>query len=182
MKSEYLRPDEIWCISQLLTTRNAVVVKTLLHTGLRVGDVLTLKKSDIKKQFWITEQKTGKRRRVNLPGALISEIMAQTEPENPWAFPGRKPGEHRTRQAVWKDLKRAAKAFRIPANATPHSLRKTFAVEEYQKSGDLEKVSRSLGHSDSIVTLLYALADVMRTEQRTAQSPYRLSRVYHGRK
>lgn len=162
MRTEYLSPEEIWCISQLLTTRNAVAAKVLLHTGLRVGDVLTMKKSDIKRQFYVTEQKTGKRRRVNLPDSLIAEIMAQTEEGNPWAFPGRKPGTHRTRQALWQDLKRAAKAFRIPANVGPHSLRKTYAVTEFEKSGDLEKVRRALGHEDSFVTLVYAMAEVMR--------------------
>jgi integrase len=171
MRSEYLSPEEIWCISQLLTTPNATAVKVLLHTGLRVGDVLTMKKSDVKRQFWITEQKTGKRRRVNLPDSLIAEIMAQTEEGNPWAFPGRKPGTHRTRQALWWDLKRAAKAFRIPANATPHSLRKSFAVNKLAKSGDLETVRRSLGHSDSFVTMIYAMADAMRENKVLSGSP-----------
>jgi site-specific recombinase XerD len=64
----------------------------------------------------------------------------------------------RTRQAVWKDLKRVARAFRLKANVAPHSARKSFAVKEYQKGG-LKRLQGLLCHSDEAVTMLYAFAD-----------------------
>ena len=68
-------------------------------------------------------------------------------------------GKPHTRQAVWKDVKRAARAFRLPQNVGPHSARKVFAVELLAKYGDLERVRRALNHSSDTVTMIYAMAD-----------------------
>ena len=69
------------------------------------------------------------------------------------------PERHRTRQAVWKDVKRAAKAFRLPQNVAPHSARKVYAVDLLAKYGDIAKVQRALNHSGPSVTMIYAMAD-----------------------
>ena len=69
--------------------------------------------------------------------------------------------EHRTRQAVYKDLRRAATLFGVKQNVSPHSLRKVFAVEEFEKHGNLAKVKKLLNHSSEAVTMLYAMANVV---------------------
>ena len=69
------------------------------------------------------------------------------------------PHKHRTRQAVWKDVKRAAKLFRFPQNIAPHSVRKVYAADLLQKYGDIAVVRRALNHSSDAVTMIYALAD-----------------------
>ncbi|MEG0756191.1 MAG: tyrosine-type recombinase/integrase, partial [Oscillospiraceae bacterium] len=63
------------------------------------------------------------------------------------------------RQAVWADVKRAAKAFRLPQNIAPHSFRKVYAVELLEKYGDIERVKRALNHSSVEVTMIYAMSD-----------------------
>lgn len=141
----------------LLTYENRLVMRTLLHTGLRIGDVLELKPEQLKPNFWITEQKTGKRRQVGLPEPLLSDLRQGADSQ--WVFPGAKPGKHRTRQAVWKDVKRAAQAARLTVNAAPHSCRKVYAVKLLEKYGDLERVRRALNHGGIEVTLIYAMAD-----------------------
>ena len=78
-----------------------------------------------------------------------------------WVFPGRDPRKHRTRQAVYKDIRRAAEAFRVREHVSPHSARKIYAVEQLHKSGDLHKVQRLLQHDDAAVTAIYAMADVL---------------------
>lgn len=69
--------------------------------------------------------------------------------------------KHRTRQAVYKDIKRAARLFRLPAQlqVSPHTARKVYAVAAYQTSGSLKRVQALLQHSDEAVTMLYAMAD-----------------------
>lgn len=141
----------------LLTYENRLVMRTLLHTGLRIGDVLELRTAQLKANFWITEQKTGKRRQVGLPEPLLSDLREAAGRE--WVFPGQRPGKHRTRQAVWKDIKRAATACRLTANAAPHSARKVYAVELMRKYGDIERVKRALNHGGYAVTMIYAMAD-----------------------
>lgn len=156
MKTEYLLRREMDHVLAALTPSNRIVAKVCLQTGLRVGDVVTLRTEEIAQQFWITEAKTKKRRRVNLPRALMAEILDQAG--EVWAFPGRKEGQHRTRQAVWADVKRAAKAFRLKQNVAPHSFRKVYAVDLMRKCGDAKRVQRALNHSDQATTMIYILA------------------------
>lgn len=141
-----------------LTPANALVCRVCAATGLRVGDVLALRSDQLRPQFWITEQKTKKRRRVNLQAELLADLKAQAG--RIWVFPGaRDETRHRTRQAVWADVRRAAKAFRLPQHVSPHSLRKVWAVEQLEKAGgDLRKVQKLMNHSDANVTAVYAMA------------------------
>ena len=158
MKTEYLLNAEVDGVLSMLTPENALVMRTAIHTGLRISDILALKTEQLRNRFWITEMKTGKRRQVGLPEPLLSDI--KNHAGEIWAFPGRRPGKARTRQAVWKDVKRAAKAMRLSQNVAPHSARKVFAVDLLQKYGDIERVKRALNHSSQIVTEIYALADL----------------------
>lgn len=157
MRTEYLLEREVELVLDLLTYENRLVCRTLLHTGLRIGDVLLLKPEQLKPNFWITEQKTGKRRQVGLPEPLLSDLREAAGAE--WVFPGSDPRKHRTRQAVWKDVKRAAAAARLTVNAAPHSCRKVYAVKLLEKYGDIERVRRALNHGGIEVTLIYAMAD-----------------------
>lgn len=157
MRTEYLLQREVEQVLDLLTYENRLVMRTLLHTGLRISDVLQLRPEQLRPNFWITEQKTGKRRQVGLPEPLLSDLLDSCG--EGWVFPGSKPGKHRTRQAVWKDVKRAADALRLTANAAPHSARKVYAVELLRKYGDIDRVRRALNHGGMEVTLIYAMAD-----------------------
>ena len=141
-----------------LTPANRLVCRVCVATGLRVGDVVQLRTDQLKPQFWIVEQKTGKKRRVNLTAALLDELRAQAG--KVWVFQGCKgPDHHRTRQAVWRDVKRAAKAFRLPQNVSVHSLRKVWAVDKLHRArGNLAVVQRGLNHSDQATTMIYAMA------------------------
>lgn len=157
MRTEYLIEKEVERVLDLLTFENRLVMRLLLHTGLRIGDALRLKPEQLKPNFWITEQKTGKRRQVGLPEPLLSDLRQASGKY--WVFPGADPQKPRTRQAVWKDVKRAATALRLTANAAPHSARKVYAVELLRKYGDIERVRRALNHGGVEVTLVYAMAD-----------------------
>ena len=141
-----------------LTPANRLVCKVAVHTGLRVGDVLTITTAQLRPQMWITESKTGKRKRINLPKALYEELRDQAG--EVWVFPSKRdPTKHRTRQAVWADVKRAAKAFRMPQNVGVHSLRKRYAVEQLERSGgNYERVRRLLNHADMATTMIYAMS------------------------
>ena len=156
MKTEYLLHREVGHVLAALMPQNRLIARVCLHTGLRVGDVVALRTQDLGLQMMITEAKTKKRRRVGLPADLLAAIRDQAGAE--WAFPGRS-GGHKTRQAVWADVKRAARAFRLPQNVAPHSLRKVYAVDLLERYGDLERVKRALNHSSIETTLIYAMAD-----------------------
>lgn len=157
MRTEYLLEKEVERVLDLLTYENRLVMRVLLHTGIRISDALSLKPEQLKPNFWITEQKTGKRRQVGLPEPLLSDLLDSSGKY--WVFPGADPRKHRSRQAVWKDVKRAAAACRLTQNVAPHSARKVYAVKLLEKYGDIDRVKRALNHGGIEVTLIYAMAD-----------------------
>lgn len=170
MKTEYLLNEQVERVLSALTPENRLVMRVCLHNGLRVGDALSLKTAQLAPRFWITEQKTGKRRVVGLPEPLLSELRRQAG--QMWVFENRvNPERHRTRQAVWADVKRAAKAFRLPQNVGTHSARKVYAVDLMRRYGDIERVRRALNHSNESVTMIYALADQLLSQR--AKKPRR---------
>lgn len=158
MKTEYLLNREVEQVLSLLMPANRLVMRVSLHTGLRIGDVLSLKTAQLSSRFWVTESKTGKRKFIGLPRTLLEDLRREAGAVYVFEKRGR-PNQHRTRQAVWADLKRAAKAFRLPQNVAPHSFRKVYAVELLERYGEIEKVRKALNHRYESTTLIYAMAD-----------------------
>lgn len=176
MTTNYITDEDLQVVYRLLMPQNRLICMVAERTGLRIGDVLAIQTADLKERMTVCESKTKKTRRVSISPKLLKAIQEQAGPV--WAFPGA-PGSktgHKTRQAVWKDLKRAQKALRLPDNLGPHSLRKVYAVRVMRKTGDLGKVQRLLNHQDPAVTLLYALADHV-SRQKTEAWPRQVCKL-----
>lgn len=155
--TEYLLNREVEHVLAALTPVNRLVMRCCLHTGLRVSDVLSFKTEQLKRRFWITESKTGKKKMVGLPAPLLRQLKDIAG--DIYVFESRlDPRKHRTRQAVWKDVKRAADAFRLNQNVAPHSFRKVYAVRLMERYGDIKKVQRALNHGSETTTMIYAMA------------------------
>ena len=93
-----------------------------------------------------------------MPRSLWERLKAQAG--EVYVFEGAKSVyHHRTRQAVWWDIKRAAKAMRHEKRISPHSARKSYAVAQYRRSGDLEYVRDRLNHDQIETTILYLLSE-----------------------
>ena len=166
MKTEYLMDREMELVLSALMPENRLIMRLCMHTGLRVGDALCITTQQLEhRRFSVLEHKTGKRKTVTLPDSLLRDLREQGR-GSVYVFSHRsKPDQHRTRQAVWADVKRAVKAFRLNVNAGTHSARKAFAVDLMRKYGDIERVKNALNHSSVEVTLLYAMADALRNER-----------------
>lgn len=157
MRTDYIDGQELELVLALLMPQNRLICQLAISTGLRIGDVCGLRTDQLKPRPTVQEAKTKKARRIYIPADLLRRIKAQAG--ETWAFPGTKDGQHKTRQAVWADIKRAAKACRCPQNIGPHTLRKVYAVRKFQATGDLSAVQKALNHDDVGVTMLYAMAD-----------------------
>lgn len=139
---------------------NALALRVSLETGLRIDDVLSLRSTALRKcKIFGIAKKTGKSFKKTISRDLarrLGELMGKY-----YIFPGRlDPQKHRTRQAVWKDVKKACAILEIDGNIAPHSARKTYAVEKFRDSG-LGTVKRELQHKDVSTTMLYAFADYL---------------------
>lgn len=158
-RTDAILEQQLALILAALRPDNRRVVQVMLRTGLRVSDVLELPREKLARQFTVKESKTGKTMRCGLPDWLRAEVERNSA-GSPWAFPSpSNPKKHRTRQAVWADLKRVQRAFRLPVNLGTHSARKSYAVHLMQQYGDIERVRRALNHDNATVTVLYAMAD-----------------------
>ena len=162
MRSEWAPKGEIMYILRAMHPKNALACEVSLFTGLRINDVLALKSELLKSnRFTVREQKTGKTKRIYLPQNLHSRMLACSGQH--FVFEGRLNGKtHRTRQAVFKDIKRVINAFGLKKQISPHSMRKVYAVNEFKNSGgNIKRVQKLLNHNSEAVTYLYALADLV---------------------
>ena len=161
MRTDWVCNDDFKVILRLLTPANRLAIEISLRYGMRISDILSLKRNDvIKGDFTYKEMKTSKRRRIKLCKSLQERLLAQSG--KIYCFEHRLDNKrHRTRQAVWKDIKRAAKALRLGENVGTHSARKNYAVNALSSYHDMKKVQKLLNHSDPCITAIYALADEM---------------------
>ena len=162
IRADYITREEMEHLLAALMPTNRLILEVCLNTGLRLGDVLNLKTAHLNERMTIREQKTGKTRSIRLSKQLLDRLLI--EGGKIYVFTNRLDyRKHRTRQAVWKDLKRAAKLFRIPSqlNISPHSERKIYAVGQFKRTCSIERVKELLNHSSEAVTWIYAAADVL---------------------
>jgi integrase len=138
---------------------NRLAVQVSLYTGLRLGDVLKSTPADLvgTKLHYVAE-KTGKQGTASLSRALAEKLRKNANQW--WLFPSPyKHGvNHRHRSTVYKDFVDARQRAKVDEHVTPHSARKTFAVETRDKKG-FDEVKKALQHDNIGVTMLYALSD-----------------------
>ena len=169
MRSDWVKKEDVEHVLAALSPQNRLACELSLATGMRIGDVLELKvaKFEGSNRFTYKEQKTGKVRAVTVPRKLYADILRNAG--KIYVFEGRSSAKkHRTRQAVFKDIKRVASFWGGfgGVNLTPHSLRKSYAVDELGKDGDLKRVQKLLNHSNEAVTMIYALANHTKKSKR----------------
>ena len=164
LRSEFVSDSELAGVQACLRDwRDILALEVSRRTGLRIGDVLALRPSDLPVAAGhcsVLEAKTGKRRRVYIGKKLLADLRECSGKF--WIFPGIEPCRHRSYDALYKDVRAAASVYtgeRSGAHISPHSWRKAYAVDLYRKYGDLERVRAIMGHDDVICTSLYALAD-----------------------
>ena len=168
-RSDYVDDHFFMTVLGALTRENRLAVLVSLYTGLRISDVLSLKTEQVRSQrFTVTETKTGKKRKIRLSDALTADLLRIAGSiyvfENRFDFK-----RHRTRQAVYKDLRRACKLLRVSETLTvsPHTARKIYAVKTYRDKADIKKVQELLQHEKEAVTLVYAMADELTRRSHT---------------
>jgi integrase len=161
MRSEYIDKNSYNSLFQKMQYENVLAMRVCLETGLRIDDVLSLKPENIKNNctIYCTAKKTGKKAVKKISKALYIQLVKNSGEF--WVFPSPKNKElHRTRQAVWCDIKKAGRVYGSPDGISPHSARKTYAVDTLREKG-MGAVQKELQHSRLDTTMLYAFSDLM---------------------
>ncbi len=137
--------------------RVSVALTLQANLGLRIGDIINLKLSDIVKdgnryRLDITEQKTGKKREFTVPNEIYTYLQSYALENS--IRPNQKLFPITVRQ-VQKHLQITATYLNLE-NVGTHSFRKFFAVSVYNNNNyNVELVRTLLNHSNVTVTQRY---------------------------
>lgn len=162
MRTDYLNPSLYNALYSAMTYDNVLALRVSLETGLRIDDVLSLRFEQLKgRTITGSAMKTGKAYKKVLSADLANRLRGICPKKSGYFFPHRlKADEHRTRQAVWANMKKAARLFGVEVNAAPHSARKTYGVEVFKDKG-FDAAQKELQHDRMSTTMLYVFSDMV---------------------
>ena len=120
----------------------------MADTGLRISDVLALQKSQLHKRMFIKERKNGFEHTVELSARTLSGARRLCKTHSrPALIPV-------SRKTVWSDMRRACAALGIPT-LSPHSCRKYYARQVYERTHSIEETRKIMGHQSQACTMFY---------------------------
>ena len=136
-----------------------------INVGLRAGDLLSLKVSDVTDgrtifdEVTIKEQKTDKKKTFTLNKSAKEAIKLYLSTSsiiglNDYLFKSRK-ASHLGVRPLHHIIKTTLRDLGIKGNYGTHSLRKTMAFHRYQNNVPIETLQKMLNHSSSAITLRY---------------------------
>lgn len=137
--------------------RNVLLFKIGISTGLRAGDIVSLRIEDVKGKtsFKVREGKTKKERTVYL-NAIMADIADYLEgkPNEGWLFASRKGDNHITTTQAYRILTTAADLIGRNDVGT-HTMRKTFGYHYYKRTKDVATLMEIFNHESQRTTLRY---------------------------
>ena len=135
------------------------------NTGLRVGDLCKLRVKDVRdrERVRIIAEKTDKMTDIKLQVPVQRAICAALRGRDGEDYAlesrqkGRKDGKQKpiSRQRCYSIIKEIAARAGFEEHVGCHTMRKTFAWNFYQTSGDLAKLQKVLNHSSQEATIHY---------------------------
>jgi integrase/recombinase XerC len=156
---------------RMIYLRDAAIVKLILFAGLRVGEIVQLRLSDVvlddrKGSVVVREGKGTKRREIPLNAkarkALIEYLRLRPNVNNDFLLVGQR-NEGVQSKTVQRAVQRFAKVADLD-EVTPHILRHTFAKSLIDNGVSIEKVATLLGHSNLNTTRIYTTPGLLDLE------------------
>lgn len=144
-----------------LWDRNYMILHLGRNLAFRIEDLLQLKTDNFKNGgIYTREFKTGKEQAFELHSSLRKDledyINRNKLVEGEYLFKSRKGTNIPiTRQRAWQIIKELSDEVKVSYVVGCHSLRKYFAREYYEQTGDLIGLKEMLNHSSETVTLRY---------------------------
>ena len=155
-----LQADEPW-----IAARDVAVVTLLYGCGLRISEALALTGRDVPlPEVMRITGKGGKERIVPVIPAARQAVDTYLR-LRPCAFPDDQPvfrgarGRPLSPRAIQKVMEQARLQLGLPATATPHAMRHSFATHLLAAGGDLRAIQELLGHASLSTTQAYTAVD-----------------------
>ena len=148
-----------------VAARDMAVVTLLYGCGLRISEALALRRGDAPlPEVLRVRGKGGKERLVPVIAparAAVDRYLAQLPfaggAEDP-LFLGKRGGPLSAR-VIQKVMEQARMQLGLPATATPHAMRHSFATHLLEAGGDLRAIQELLGHASLSTTQAYTAVD-----------------------
>lgn len=156
---------EVQATDPWVAARDSAVVTLLYGCGLRISEALSLTGADVPlPQVMRITGKGGKERIVPVIDAAREAVASYLrlcphplEPNAP-LFRGARGGPLNPR-AIQKVMERSRMQLGLPATATPHAMRHSFATHLLTAGGDLRAIQELLGHASLSTTQAYTAVD-----------------------
>jgi integrase/recombinase XerC len=154
-----------------ILARDAAVFALLYGSGLRISEALGLKRKDISARGdtdTISVKGKGSKLRVAPVLPQVANAIVEYVAACPYALPAEGPlfvgarGGPLSPRIVQLAMARMRGALGLPATATPHALRHSFATHLLARGGDLRAVQELLGHASLSTTQIYTAVDTQR--------------------
>jgi integrase len=171
----YLTKDEIQRLYMEVSTnkRDKAIILTLLDTGIRVGELLSIKLSSLDTDILQVTGKTGPR--IVPISPTVTQLLKEI------ALPS---GEifGITKSRIYRIISYYLTKIGFDGKKGPHTFRHTFAVHALRNGMDIVTVSKTMGHKTIVQTQQYLrLAQEDMTEAHTRFSPLNLITDTPGR-
>jgi len=156
---DILSIDEIRrMIKTTLNLKHKLIIKLLYGTGLRVGEIVNLKKNDVEFEEGLIHVRLAKGKKdrfVKIPTSLDEDLGNYCKLNSKkYLFESNRGGKL-TIKSVQKIVSNAAKKAKIKKRVYPHLLRHSFATHLLEQGTDLRIIQKLLGHSDIKTTQIY---------------------------
>lgn len=148
--------------------RDTALLALPLDTGIRVGELASLKRSSMRRSSLIVSGKVGERT-VPISPSVLKLLSDLGDGDHLWV--GRQgPMTLLGIQTVIRKLLYQARI--LPPKAGPHTLRHTFALNYIRRGGDVFSLQRILGHRNVSTTMIYVhMSTEHLIEQHAKYSP-----------
>ena len=160
-------------LNATVNLKHKTILYTIYSAGLRLGELIQLRKQDIhvdRKQIFIKQTKGKKDRYVVLSNKLMKILKKYLDEYKPdyWLFEGQTSGQY-SYSSVQSILRKNVEKAGINPMATVHTLRHSFATHLLENGTDLRTIQILLGHSSSKTTEIYT--HVSNKHLQTVKSP-----------
>lgn len=139
--------------------KHKAIISLLYGSGLRIGELLELRKSDIDSNRMLihVREAKGKKDRYTILSQQVLVILRsyylQFKPAD-YLFEGQKGGKYSS-ESAGKVFKRSLKKGGVSKQATLHTLRHSFATHLLEDGVSVAHIQKLLGHNNIKTTLIY---------------------------
>lgn len=140
--------------------KHKIILMTIYSAGLRLSEALHLNRGDIDGGSMLIHVRQGKGKRdriVPLSPTLLHGLRQyqRTHDTGPWLFPSHDPSRPISTRAVQRMTSKASLRANLYRQATPRSLRHSFATHLLEAGTDIRTIQELLGHAHLASTLIY---------------------------